>query len=89
VREHGSYEIRSDFTERKQDKGALLDAGVGDFQGGVFERNIAKKEDVDIDDAGRVARGIGLASEGALDGLCFREEGEGICAGVIEIDDGV
>jgi hypothetical protein len=62
---------------------------MGQLQGGVFQRNFAEEEDVDIDDAGGVACGVRFATEGALDGLGFCEEGERVGAWVVEVDDGV
>ena len=75
--------IFPDLTEGEEDEGAPGDAGVGQLQGGVFQGNFAENEDVDIDDAGGVACGLGFAAEGALDGLGFREKGERVGAEII------
>jgi hypothetical protein len=85
----GGQRIFPDLAEGQKNEGAFGDAGVGELELGVFQGNFAEEEDIDVDDAGGVAGGVGFAAEGALDGLGFAEEFQGVAAGVVELDDSV
>ena len=66
-----------------------MDARVGDVEARVGEVRFAKEEDIDIDDPGGVADGLGFAAQFFLDGLCEIEEGERVVSRVVELDGGV
>jgi hypothetical protein len=66
----------SDFSKGNEDKGALGEAGVRDFEPGLRKEKIAVEKDVKVEGAGTVGEGGGaVAAEEALDGEKCVEEG--------------
>ncbi len=61
----------ADFLEGDEDKRAVVDAGVGEGEAGILEFHFSEEEDVDVDDAGRVADGIALAAQSQFERLSF------------------
>jgi len=65
----GIAQVRRDFMERDEDKGALGKAWMRDFQGGFAENQVAIEEDVEIERARAVGKSCdAVAAEFALEG---------------------